>query len=54
MGSLEDCILKRHEISFAYAASKNWDFDNLTLNQIIEIRSQLDWKDAGHSQHISK
>lgn len=47
MGLFETCELKRHAIAKAYTGTKGWDFDSLTLEQIVEIRSQQNWKDAG-------
>lgn len=39
----------RHKIVVAYCTSKGWPTDAgvLTFDQIMEIRSQPEWKDAG-------
>lgn len=54
MGLFEQCLLKRYTIEVAYIKSKGWDFDNLTLEQISEIRSQQNWKDAGMFNQLNK
>jgi hypothetical protein len=44
---MESIIKKRHEISVAYCQEKGWDIDDLTVEQILEIRQQPGWRDAG-------
>lgn len=43
-----EIIKRRHEIVLAYCKEKGWDSDlsKLSLNQIMEIRSQQNWKDV--------
>ena len=40
----------RYEFAQQYAVSKGWDVDNLTLDQIKEIRAQDGWKNAGKNE----
>lgn len=38
-------VLKgREEFTLKYVSEKGWDFDNLTIPQIMEIRAQDGWK----------
>ena len=40
-------IRDRHVIVTAYCENKGWDVDDLSFEQILEIRKQQDWIDAG-------
>lgn len=40
----EKIIAKRNEIVIAYCAAKGWDATKLTVVQLMEVRSQEDWK----------
>jgi len=43
-----EIIKRRHEIVLAYCKEKGWDSDpsKISLNQIMEIRGQQNWKDV--------
>lgn len=44
-------LLARHRFSQAYAAERGWDIDNITIEQVMEIRSQPGWQNPqGESQ----
>jgi len=43
---IAEVIKRRHAISKAYCDKKGWDFNNLSIDQIFEIRKQQEWKDA--------
>ena len=43
----ETWILKRAKIVTDYCELKGWDSDNLSMEQILEIRNLKSWKDAG-------
>lgn len=38
-----DLILGRHEFIIRYCDEKKWDKDSLSMEQILEIRSQSGW-----------
>ena len=35
---------KRYDIVKAYCKKKKWDKDNLTVDQVLEIRSTYEWR----------
>lgn len=37
-------LFHRGRFSAEYCAEKGWDINNLTMEQVMEIRSQPDWK----------
>lgn len=37
-------ILARHEIVTKYCEEKGWDMEDLTIEQILEIRNLEEWK----------
>jgi hypothetical protein len=39
-----DIITKRQKFSTEYCKKKGWDINNLTTDQIMEIRDQEEWK----------
>lgn len=41
---IKNLIYLRVEFSKKYAKNKGWSFDNLTMEQIIEIRNQEEWR----------
>ena len=45
---LQEIINRRHEIVFNYRKEKGWSADpsEMTIDQIMEIRSQQNWKDV--------
>lgn len=43
---IEEVIKRRHAISKAYCKKQGWDFDNLSVSQVFEIRQQKDWINA--------
>jgi hypothetical protein len=45
-----DFLRRRGEFAIAYCAAKNWDAENLTIEQVLEIRSQPGWKTPGQEQ----
>jgi hypothetical protein len=44
----QEIINKRHEIVLAYCKEKGWEADpaKMTMEQIMEIRSQKNWKEV--------
>ena len=42
-----EIIIRRAEFSNKYCADRGWDMDTLTLEQVMEIREQPEWADAG-------
>ena len=45
--SEEQIIEFRNQFVTQYCLTNNWNKDNLTLEQIMEIRSHSGWKTAG-------
>jgi ribosomal protein L11 len=43
-GATVELIKKRQKFVNEYCQKKKWNIDNLTMNQILEIRKQKDWK----------
>lgn len=43
---IEEVIKRRHAIFVDYCNKKGWDFNNLSFEQIVEVRGQQEWKDA--------
>ena len=41
----QEIIKRRHAIVVAYCNSKGWE-GKLTMNQVMEIRNQQDWKEV--------
>jgi hypothetical protein len=43
-----EVIKRRHEVVVAYCKQKGWEPnpDTLTIEQIMEIRAQKEWKDV--------
>ena len=46
MKSIEQVRKERLEISKNYCAEKGWDIDDLTFEQVFEIRDLSEWKDV--------
>ncbi len=46
---MERTLQARHDFNLKYMAEKGWgaDVSALSIEQIMEIRSQTEWKDAG-------
>lgn len=50
MGSAEHAtkmqrvVQARYDFSLAYAKSKGWELEQLTVDQLLEIRNQDGWK----------
>ena len=46
----EEIIKRRHEIAIAYCNEKGWSTNpqELSFDQILEIRSQEKWKNVPH------
>lgn len=44
----DEVIRRRHEIVLVYCKEKGWEADpsKLSIQQIMEIRSQQNWKDV--------
>lgn len=42
----EDVIKKRHAISLNYCNERGWNMNDLSFDQIVEIRELQEWKDA--------
>lgn len=40
-------LLARHEFIGRFCAEKGWDRENLSFDQILELRAQGEWKNAG-------
>jgi hypothetical protein len=49
-GGTHDFLRRRGEFAIAYCAAKDWDAENLTIEQVLEIRSQPGWKTPGQEQ----
>ena len=45
MKSMIEIITGRHNFSIEYCKNKGWDFENLSIEQILEIRQQDGWKE---------
>lgn len=45
--SLEDIVMLRESFVTQYCATKGWDKDKLTTEQIMEIRSMKEWQTPG-------
>lgn len=43
----EKILLTRDQIVTAYCEQKGWDRNNLSMEQVLEIRAQKEWQDAG-------
>lgn len=45
---MEEIIRRRHEVVVAYCKKMGWEAnpDKLTIDQIMEIRSQKEWKEV--------
>lgn len=46
-GEIPDWAARRHEFVTEYCQDRDWDPNALTAVQILEIRAQPRWKDAG-------
>ncbi len=46
-GTVPDWVQKRHDIVMKHCKSTGWDIDNLSIDQIIQIRALPEWKAAG-------
>lgn len=44
-----DTVRARGEFVSKYCADKGWDRDDLSFDQIMEIRAQAEWKNAGRT-----
>ena len=44
-----DLLRRRGAFAHQYCTAKGWDFDNVTMQQILEIRSQPGWKNPSQS-----
>lgn len=51
MNKIEIIIQKRGEIVKKYCEKKGWDFNDLSFEQIIEIRSLTEWQNAGKKEN---
>lgn len=45
---MEEIIRRRHEVVVAYCKKMGWETnqDKLTIDEIMEIRSQKEWKEV--------
>ena len=45
-GTVPDWVQKRHDIAVRHCESTGWDIDDLSIDQIMQIRALLEWKAA--------
>lgn len=45
--SVEETLRLREEFAMKYSANKGWNRFDLTIEQIAEIRSHIEWKNPG-------
>lgn len=44
--NVQNVINARHDFSVRFCDQKGWDFNTLSIEQIMEIRAQDEWKNA--------
>lgn len=44
---MERVFKARHAFAVQYCAEQGWDMDNIDIKQLIEVRAQDGWKNAG-------